>query len=79
MKYKIRIEEVTDYKKTTVQYEAADGKRYTSTYSVPDRVEYKEVTMETGETGYATRTVYEQEYEADSLVQVIKAVNELTS
>lgn len=77
MKYKIKIEELKPYNKTITKYDATDGKRYGSMYSIPKDLEYKEVTVETGEIGYTETEIFSQEVESLDLVGVIKAVNKI--
>lgn len=74
-KYKITVEELTEYPETTLKYETSDGKRYVSTYQIPDGVNYKEVTIPTGAMLKKHREVYTQEIELDSLDGLIKAAN----
>ena len=61
----------------TNRYEAADGKRYVSTYNIPQKTEYKEVQIVTGETAFTTSEVYTQELDDLSLEAIIKAANNL--
>lgn len=77
MKYKINIEEVTEYSETKTAYEATDGKRYFSTFAVPDGVKYEVKEYKTGAMLQKEREVYSQEVELPDITDVIKAANGL--
>lgn len=65
---------------TDEKYEAEDGKRYSSSYSIPEGVKWKKVKVETGEVGRNTEEVYSQVIQEDEfdLKTVIEAVNQLS-
>ena len=80
MKYKITIEEVTEYPEMETVYESGNGKRYNSRYN--DELEGKKLDVDyfavqhpTGRTLQRTNDVYVQEFDADRLTPIIKAVN----
>lgn len=77
MRYKVTIEELSPYAVKSSRVEAADGKRYSSTYLVPEGVEYKQVAFETGATDYNKRDVFMQEVEDMDLTKVIQAINQI--
>ncbi len=76
-KYKITVEKLVSYDRTTVEYEASDGNRYVSTYAIPEGLDYKQVTHLTGETGWTNTDIYEQTVDTLKLDEVIKAVNNI--
>lgn len=78
-KFKITIEKIVPYMVKSNRYEASDGKRYQSTYSIPDKVSYKTVPIETGEVSVNREEVFmqvveESEFELD---EIVKTVNSL--
>ena len=80
MKYKITIEEVTEYPEMETFYESGNGKRYNSRYN--DELEGKKLDIDyfavqqpTGRTLKRIDNVYVQEFDADTLMPIIKAVN----
>ncbi len=75
--YKVTVVEVTEYPEKTTKYEAANGERYLSTYAIPTGMEHKEVVMETGRKLKREREVYTQDFTADDLTEIIKAVNDI--
>lgn len=75
-KYRVTIEEVTEYPETSRKYEAADGKRYTSSYDL-DKDTYKTVDVPTGAMLQKEREIYVQDFEAADLKAIIKAVNQI--
>lgn len=77
MRYKIIVKELKEYSVTKTVYEGEDGKRYVSTYGMPENLKYETKKVETGETGYTDREAYTQEVDDLSLKAVIEAVNGL--
>lgn len=73
--YKIEIKQVEVYEETVTDYEAADGKKYTSKYSVPEGVKFEAIQVPTGAKLYKERTIYTQDFEAADLTRIIRAVN----
>jgi hypothetical protein len=79
MKYKITVEAVEEYPEMETVYESKEGgTRYYSRWHKD--IEEKKVKVEekqypTGKMLQRTTAVYTQEFEAGSLVDVIKAVN----
>jgi hypothetical protein len=75
--YSIKITKRTEYPEKEHVYEGTDGKRYESTYGVPDGVKYKKVEVETGLILEREDTVYSQQFTAEDLTEIIKAVNNI--
>ena len=75
--YEIIIKKRVPYMVKKTAYEGTDGKRYYSTYGIPEGVEYKEITYETGEISHNEKEVYSQKQVDLDLTAVIKAVNKL--
>ncbi len=74
-KFKITVEDTTEYPEMQTAYEADDGKRYFSTYQIPKDVKYKEKEYPTGAILKKSREVYVQDFVANDLNDIIKAVN----
>ena len=77
MKYVIRVSSIEEYPIKNNKYECADGKVYSSSYSIPRGMDYKESSHETGEKGYQEKEIYHQEVDGLSMDNLIKAVNQL--
>lgn len=77
MTYKITIEQVDEYQEMQTVYEASDGKRYFSTYNIPDTLTYKTKQYTTGAIITKKREIYVQEFVATDLVGIIKAANDI--
>lgn len=77
MKYKITIEEITQYNVKESVYEAEDGKRYFSTYKIPDGMKFTEKYKETGAVQDRTKTIFTQEVELEDITPIIVAANNL--
>ncbi len=77
---KITITKITEYPETVEKYEATNGERYLSTYSIPKDMDYVQVTHPTGAMLRKEKDIYVQEMSDDdfSLSGVIKAVNQLS-
>ncbi len=79
MKYKITIETREEYRETQTVYESKEGgTRYYSKYHADitnKGVKVEEKEYATGKMLEHTKNVYVQEFEADDLLKVIKAVN----
>lgn len=75
--YRVIIKKVEEYNVKSYRYEGTDGKRYNSTYGVPEGVEYKKVEYETGETAVNEIEVFDQNVDELDVTEVIKAVNKI--
>lgn len=77
MEYEIKIVTSEPYEKLDVQYETEDGKVYSNSYSVPEKMKYKKVKYESGETGYEQKEVFSQRVDKLDINAVIKAINNI--
>lgn len=75
MEYEIIIKAREPYNVKETKYEADDGKRYVSTYHIPESVKYTAKEYETGEVAYKEKVVYSQKVTELEMYEVIKAVN----
>lgn len=73
-KYRISINEVTEFDEVETKYETKDGKRTYSSYDL-EKGTFKTVNVPTGARIIKSREVYAQEFDSDDLSAVIKAVN----
>lgn len=75
-KYRVTIEEVTEYPETVQKYETASGERYVSAYEL-EKGTYNTVQVPTGAMLKKEREIYVQDFEAADLKAIIKAVNNI--
>lgn len=76
-RYRITIEKIEPYVKTTTVYQGGDGKNYENRYGIPEGVKYNQVEVPTGEMGGKDILIFTQDVEDLDLVAVIKAVNKI--
>lgn len=76
-KYRIAVTEITEYPETATWYEATDGKRYGSTYGIPEGAKYDRKDYKTGKMLTNEREVYSQDFDGGNLEAIIKAVNNI--
>lgn len=78
-KFKITIEKIEPYYEETTVYDGTDGKRYTSTWGLPEGVKYSNVKIKTGKIAVNSSEVYMQVVAEDALDldAVITAINQL--